>query len=81
MERLGRILAAGHIGEEKKSRPNYWRCARGTSRQAGRFRLMDSVGETPTDAVETTALPKKSLLVGELRGRRTNFFKGGGAAL
>jgi hypothetical protein len=30
----------------------------------GQFRWGDSVGETPTDAVETTALPKKSLKIG-----------------
>jgi ParB family chromosome partitioning protein len=30
----------------------------------GQFRLNDSVGETPTDAVETTALPGKSPMIG-----------------
>jgi hypothetical protein len=34
------------------------------TRQVRRFRLNDSVGETPTDAVETTALPKKSRMIG-----------------
>jgi hypothetical protein len=34
----------------------------------------DSVGGTPTDAVETTALPKKSLMIGVEMGLRTKFF-------
>src|SRR5277367_1842229 len=33
--------------------------------KVGQFRLGNSVGGTPADAVETTALPKKSLLIGE----------------
>jgi hypothetical protein len=36
------------------------------TRKAGRFRTAGSVGETPTDAVETTALLKKSLMIREL---------------
>jgi hypothetical protein len=50
--------------------------ARGTTRQevagsydprtqAGQFRQKDSVGGTPTDAVETTALPKRHAIVSE----------------
>jgi len=33
------------------------------------LRAADSVGETPTDAVETTALPEKSLMIGVIFGR------------
>jgi len=35
----------------------------GLTRKVGRFRGKDSVGGTPTEAVETTALPKKSLMI------------------
>jgi hypothetical protein len=44
------------------------------TQRVGRFRLNDSVGETPTDAVETTALPENSLMIGIFAGRRTKFF-------
>jgi hypothetical protein len=36
----------------------------GITQQVDQFRLRDSVGETPTDAVETTALPEKSPMIG-----------------
>jgi hypothetical protein len=32
-------------------------------KQAARFRPEDSVNETPTEAVETTAIPKNSLMI------------------
>jgi hypothetical protein len=36
----------------------------GLTRQANQFRLKDSVGETPTDAVETIALPERRPTIG-----------------
>jgi hypothetical protein len=36
----------------------------GLTQQANQFRLKDSVGETPTAAVETTTLPGRSLMIG-----------------
>ena len=39
--------------------PNGWRDACRLGQKAGRFRRKDSAGGTPTDAVETTALPGK----------------------
>jgi len=41
--------------------PNH---AWGLTEKVNWFRTADSVGGTPTDAVETTALPKKSLMIG-----------------
>jgi hypothetical protein len=46
---------------------HYWRWACGLTRQGNRFRRKESAGEAPTDAVETTALPKKSLIIGVLQ--------------
>jgi hypothetical protein len=42
--------------------------------------MEDAVGGTPTAAVGTTALPKKSLMVGAALGRTTKFFGGRGVA-
>jgi hypothetical protein len=42
---------------------NHQRCACGVAQEAVRFRAKDSVGGTPTDAVGTTALPEKSLMI------------------
>ena len=37
----------------------HWRCAWELTQEVSQFRKEDSVGGTPTDAVETTALPEK----------------------
>ena len=68
--RRGRIHAEVSLHEPAVAWPlNHWRCACGLTRHLDLFRRNESVGETPTEATGTVALPGKGDVVCGQNGR------------